>query len=455
MGSKQSVYQNITVRWKSEAAGNLDSILILSPYITGPTSETVTRDVNPLECEIYTLFDAEIFASGGSSLQAIKKLSQRGFTLYHLPNLHAKVLLTSEGFASVGSQNLTGRGTRSLEASSVIQEEKQVAELRKLVENWIETRELITPEMILDMEDLLKPIIKSFKVAQKAAAEVDSLIVEREKARQEERQRLAEQKRLEAEKFGRREAEEAVRHKAEESVRREAALRLSRLQETISDSVQSQTSIRCSVKLVRSSSWYSSSYRYSLKVSDPRYEDFLSWNVSGQETHSLGRLNRYVCLIEKSGQFGWGRVGKRTITYFGKGVRRSKKILLGDIYCQLQFRAVWSRENSHYPHNLVIQVKPIDTSTSIEVQTWFSLNSVEMLKVVRRSENNDVLQLEEWIHNNEKEFKSEMLKLFLDSFTYEESLSGVEAREFFGNHNEDYRVNLHLIEGRPLFVISH
>lgn len=172
MSLKQSVYQNVTVRWKAEATGDLESILILSPYITAPTSETVTRDLNPSTCDIYTLFSAETFASGSSSLRAIKKLFQRGFTLYHLPGLHAKVFLTSEGFASLGSQNLTGRGTRSLEASSVLPGEKQVQALKKLVESWIQARELITLEMILDMEDLLKPILKLFVVAH----EVDPVV---------------------------------------------------------------------------------------------------------------------------------------------------------------------------------------------------------------------------------------------------------------------------------------
>lgn len=262
MSSKQSVYRNITVRWKAEATGDAASTLILSPYITAPTSGTVTRDLNPSTCDIYTLFSAETFASGSSSLKAIKKLFQQGFTLYHLPELHAKVFLTSEGFASIGSQNLTSRGTRSLEASSVLSEEKQVYELRKLIDSWIQARELITLEMILDMEDLLKLVLKLFVIAQKEASEVDLLIAEKEKARQEEKKKSVEK----------------LKREAEELARREAAVRLSRLQKTITESAQSKHPLYCRLRTITTGSSWNPSYTSSLKVSG-KDDDLCNWII--------------------------------------------------------------------------------------------------------------------------------------------------------------------------------
>lgn len=434
--AKQSVYKNIAVRWKAETAGDTEFTQILSPYITAPTSETVTRDLDPSTCDIYTLFSAETFASGSSSLKAIKKLFQQGFTLYHLPGLHAKVFLTSEGFASVGSQNLTGRGTRSLEASSVLSEKKQVYDLRKLIESWIQARELITLEMILDMEDLLRPIIKLFVAAQKTAAEADLLIVEKDKARRDEKRRFTER----------------ARYEAEERTRREEAARLLELQRTISESIQSQSPVICRVQSVPTGSWDSPSSTSSLMVSDT-YQSLVRWIINSH-TYKLARLNRYVCLLEASGKFGWARVGKTRITFFDSGVSRYKRLLLGGISCQLQFYAMWSKVGKGVAaYNLVIGVKPQGTYKDVRVHAWFSLNSVKIVDIPGAGVTDSNSHLRNWIQDNQEEFKQKMLELFLDSYTYE-SLSGVQASTFLGSYGRYYKVRLHLIAGRPLLVLA-
>ena len=45
---------------------------------------------------------------------AIEELKQKGYMLRSVPNLHAKVIITSNDFATVGSQNLTQKGTKNL-----------------------------------------------------------------------------------------------------------------------------------------------------------------------------------------------------------------------------------------------------------------------------------------------------------------------------------------------------
>lgn len=437
MNSKQSVYQNITVRWKAEAAGDLESTLILSPYITAPTSETVTRDVKPSTCEIYTLFNAETFASGGSSIQAIKKLCQRGFTLYHLPGLHAKVVLTSEGFASIGSQNLTGRGTRSLEASSVLSEKKQVHELRKLIESWIQARELITLEMILDMEDLLKPVLKLFVDAQKASTEVDLLVVEKEKTRQEEKQKLAER----------------LQREAEELSRREAAARLLTLQKTVSESAQAQYPLYCRLRTVETGSWENPSFTSSLMVSS-KDDDLRNWIID-RKIRKLDGYKRYVCLIEESGKFGWARVTKTRLTFFHRNVSRSDVLLLSNIRCHVQFYAKWLEADERSTYNLIIEVSPLSVYGNVQVRAWLSLNAIEILDISIKATSNVISRMETWIHENMEEFKRKILALSLSPFNYEKRLAGVEASTFLQGHSYVYyyKVKLHLIGGSELLVI--
>lgn len=434
---KQRVYKNVTVRWKNEMTGGLESALILSPYITAPTSETVTRDSNSSTCEIYTLFSAETFASGSSSLQAVKKLFQRGFTLYHMPELHAKVVLTSEGFASVGSQNLTGRGTRSLEASSVLHDKEQVLELRKLVESWLPARELITLEMILDMEALLKPVLKLFTTAQKAATEVDLLIAEKEKVRREEQQQLAEKLRREAEEF----------------ISRQEAARLLKLQKTISESTQAQYPLYCRLKTVETGSWENPSFTSSLMVSS-KDDNLCNWTID-RRIYKLDGYKRYICLIEESGKFGWARVTKTRLTFFHRSVSKPDVLFLGATKCRVQFHAKWSEANERSTYNLIIEVSPLSSYGNVQVSAWLSLNAIEILDVSIKTASDVSSSLETWIHENEEEFKRKILTLSLSPFKYEKKLAGVEANTFLRGHSYVYyyKVKLHLIGGSELLVI--
>src|SRR5438105_1150845 len=110
-------FRNIVRRWQNEVGRQAERVLVLMPYLTSTTAETVLRGANPEICEIYTVFSAENFAAGSSSIKTIKSLHQKGFSLYHLPNLHAKAVIVSGSFASIGSQNLTVQGARNREAT--------------------------------------------------------------------------------------------------------------------------------------------------------------------------------------------------------------------------------------------------------------------------------------------------------------------------------------------------
>ncbi len=112
--------KNIAHRWRKEMRRVTAKAYILSPYITSSTADSVLAHLDENVClpEIYTTFSAELFASKASSLRTLKTMVDQGYPLYHLPNLHAKIVLMPGTFASIGSQNLTLAGTRNKEASS-------------------------------------------------------------------------------------------------------------------------------------------------------------------------------------------------------------------------------------------------------------------------------------------------------------------------------------------------
>ena len=435
MKPETKLYRNMVIRWKAELSNAQEISLVFSPFLTAPTVRTITNELKGRNIEFYTVFEAENFASGASSIREIKNLYNLGFSLYHLPKLHAKILLSSPNFASVGSQNITGKGTRNLEASFATNEVRQVLEVEKLVAEWVKDRETITWEMILDMEKLLKPISKLFVEAQKAALEIDLLVAKNEDSRRraKELQEKLEKKRLD---------EQAKKEKAEQ---------LAKLRMNISTSVQAQSSIYCRVMSVDTGSWFNYSSTSSLMATQG--DNFLEWRFKGKP-YSLDRLNRYVCLIEKSGKFGWARVAKSRMTFFNGAVSQPGYVVLNNINWRLSLHARWIEDNALPPHNLTISLKPTRGEQAMQVHIWFSLYSVDIVGFTYLPSNRAFEQLEFWINNNLDAFKATMLEVFLDSFTYEEKLVGIQARAFFGFYSGYYRASLHLIHDRPLYIIS-
>src|SRR4051812_20475419 len=97
-------------RWKKESE-QADRVVVLSPYLTHAAEKILETPGG--RCEVYTVFQAENFVSGASSIHTLLKLKEHGCSLFHLPDLHAKIVLVPGQFASIGSQNLTRRGKRN------------------------------------------------------------------------------------------------------------------------------------------------------------------------------------------------------------------------------------------------------------------------------------------------------------------------------------------------------
>ena len=140
--------RSVARRWQKEMSSASCSPQILSPYITPATANTVVLRASKNVCEIYTLFEAEVFANGASSLKTLKSFVENGHSVFHLPRLHAKVLLLPNQFATIGSQNLTGAGTHNKEASVAFADEQTVKRIEALLAPWLTERIEVTLEMI-------------------------------------------------------------------------------------------------------------------------------------------------------------------------------------------------------------------------------------------------------------------------------------------------------------------
>lgn len=156
--------RNISRRWQTEIKKVDDKVIILSPYLTSKTGEAVLRGSKFAECEIYTVFSVHNFVSGASSLKTLKNLHQRGCKLYHLPRLHAKIVIAPGIFATIGSQNLTRNGVKNKEASVITFDKEEVEEIEKMLDRWLPQRKLITSEMLNKLEDKVKELRRKFSL---------------------------------------------------------------------------------------------------------------------------------------------------------------------------------------------------------------------------------------------------------------------------------------------------
>ncbi len=143
--------RSIARRWKQEAARVPQSLTIFSPYVTSSTADTIVQCAVPANCEVHILFSADVFASGASSIETVKKLFALGCRLFHINNLHAKIFLTDQ-FASIGSQNLTARGTKAREASAAFVDTDLVEHIKIKADAWKADRLPITEDMVRDLE---------------------------------------------------------------------------------------------------------------------------------------------------------------------------------------------------------------------------------------------------------------------------------------------------------------
>jgi PLD-like domain len=193
-------------RWKIEAGRVGGECSAFSPYLTSPTAETVLLAAETkARCRLYTLFDAEVFASGASSIGTVRRLQRAGLRLYAIPDLHAKIVIVPPHFASIGSQNLTRGGTKRREASVTITDRKLVEKIWSETQPWRDAASEITSDMINDMVQSLPKLRRGMKRFQR---EADAL---NERMRANERERAAqrnEQERLKAEAERRRRIEE-------------------------------------------------------------------------------------------------------------------------------------------------------------------------------------------------------------------------------------------------------
>lgn len=412
---------NLDKRWEEELAKTSGRVLVFSPYLTPDTALRVLDRINDRNnSEVYTRFDPQDFVNGSSSLTTLKQLSSLKLNIYKIPDLHAKLIVIPGKFASIGSQNLTHKGTLNKEANVVITEPIEVAKIEQYVQEWLVCRQLITDQMITNLEEIVYPLRKKHQ-------EYNKQLKKELKIHQKEQERL-ERERAEKERL-----EEEKRKKRIEKFK-ESAARIHRTKDYIYGQVKSIGN------------------KYSFVVNS---NSRLTRWVLSKENVDLVRLQRYLCINEWNNTIGWVRIADTRITYIENGLTRHESLILDELdYClKFDFEGIYD-ENAQGNKNLNITTNIYKRWGRINsqpegkliIECWFSLQDIELRNMQEMQAYENLSKSERlvlnWIINNQYYFKEKLLKLLLSPFKYVKNLTGEQANIFFGQEGINYEIYL-------------
>lgn len=409
--------KSIAGRWRSAALRAAPGMIVLSPYLTSKTAESVLAAGK--ECEVHTLFEVDQFASGASSIKTLKRLAEKGHKLFHLPDLHAKAFVDPASFASIGSQNLTNAGTKRKELSVAFSDSVLPRHVWDLIQPWLRDRVLISPEMIAEMEVSIGPAAKAFKVAKAAA----------QKAQKEYELR--------------------VKGHLAEGRKKERQLKLRSLRSALAEKVKSKETILATVKERVRRDGPDVVYMRTLKPE--RGRRFTDWTIDGEVTKLIW-LRRYLCVMEDDGRIGWARVADYRITLINTDMRSpNDQIAVDGEKYSLGFEGVLPDENDT---NLLIRLYTDDGLIVCTIDAWFHPGSLTIQDTTWTrnfsTSADHKAKVQEWIHSDR--FGRKVMQLMTEPFSYERSLSGEQADRFFGPVGTKVKLRVVAEHGWPVLV---
>lgn len=406
------------------AAAKANSIRAASPYVTDTRlfSESVAESR-----KLYTDFNAMSFISGASSLTKLASLLKSKVSLYHIPDLHAKVVLIDDLHFALGSQNLTYKGRRNVEANVISGSETPAQEVADFFDRIHKIAVVITLGDIQEMERLIEPFMAKFKELEKSAEKVDAGIDDLR------RQRVEVVKR-------------ALRAKLEENRRK--FLEENRMRRT----VKILSDVLANQKDKRSKTIVASVHRLT-NYSDMDYGAFDSHTQSlvprGKEdflelVSAIGlkprRLERYLLIDKDNGKLGLVRIAKTRLTYFGSGVSPVQTLIFGNQTFRTQISFEWNKSKlsirngkaklGYYEKSggRFITTGSVDFAFSLAGLELFNpkapIDKQALFHMAKPAEMQGIL-----LSNELRDF---LIRQLTNPFKFKENLYGNNALEFFG-----------------------
>lgn len=155
--------------FKNSVENTKEKIRIASPFIGFETSKQLANSLKETktECTIITRFYREDFLNHASSLEGLKILTEAGFKVYALQNLHSKLYIFDNDLAILGSANFTMGGFRwNHELSLLIEDEEDlILQLNNYYDDLLDSI-MASGEWLIDtkqIEDEIKIVDKLSK----------------------------------------------------------------------------------------------------------------------------------------------------------------------------------------------------------------------------------------------------------------------------------------------------
>lgn len=134
--SEVNIVRDASSHWieVASAEDGANELFIFSPYITGSSVEEIFEAKRDKKLFVFTSLDVMSVVNKSLDTDILLNLIDRGATIWHHPNLHAKVIYSAR-FSVIGSQNFTRGGKSNLEASVRLElNETNINEMRAFIE---------------------------------------------------------------------------------------------------------------------------------------------------------------------------------------------------------------------------------------------------------------------------------------------------------------------------------
>ena len=375
----------------------------MSPYITSSTAETILLSNCELNSKIYTCFKAENFVQQASSLSTLKKLLLNHCKLFHIADLHAKVMLT-DNFISIGSQNLTNKGRINKESTFCSSEPQYISYGRKAIESWTLDAEEITIDMVEKMELLIAPYIKDYIDIKNNLTTID---------------------------------EEIERQLKSQNIKTYQEWQ-DIIQNNLSYINISENHIFASVKqLIKRNSWGGITITSSL-VPMEKDDNLCIWCLSSTNVSMQSKL-RYLIFDTETSKIGWARINKTRITYFCNGISSYESLSLNGKVFHVEYAANWTDTRNEY--NLILYITFKETDLKLVYKCFFDLAFLNNIRLDMDESSKGANLSEEhlWNLNNKIEFQTCLAEQLLSPFKYKKALIGEQANKFFKSSNSHWK----------------
>lgn len=420
--ASETIYaRSVIRRLKEEIRQYPQNVLLLSPYLTSDTAELVIGSADPATAKVYTVFSAENFASGASSLRTLGRLLALGYNVFNLPKLHAKVVV-AKNFASIGSQNLTRGGVTNFEASVILSDFHSVMLLRRKISVWAQKAELITPAMLNDIKVFLPALRRQHRNFAVQSDLANSHIREKERQRELEYQRDLKIK-------------SAIRRKREQ------------VQKAF-QSPEVRLSSSIGAHLERKPIYDSFDDYWTLSRDRPD-TSFLSWlNPTDGSPIALEKRDRYLMMNMENSALAWPALNKTQITHFATDVSmKEDAVEIGGRYYHLDIEFAESDEDLA-SWNVQFKLAPKNgqnAKTKLALKCFFSLVDLEIIeRSVEVDERHDSQAGDDslWPRLGLKEINEQLKAKLLTPFRYEFNRRGMYAPQFLGGSGKRFQLTL-------------